>query len=157
MIQHIWTVPCRVGIVDQNTNNVSLIDVLEEITVSELPMQPGVIPAQMPSILDVVSLWGRENPDQPEAGWGRLSLISPQGESLVQQPGEVDLRQFRRVRAFNKFIGLPLRGPGRYYFHVERRPDEAAEWELVARVPLDITIAPALEQPQHNGEAAPVA
>ena len=140
MIQHIWTAPCRVGIVNQDTNNVSLIEVLEELVLGPLRSRQDPAKPQLPAIFDVVTLWAREDPERPETGQGRIRLISPQGETLVEQRLEVDLREVRRLRSFGRILGFSMQGDGVYSFRIDRRPDEAAEWEEVGRVPLEVVV-----------------
>jgi hypothetical protein len=154
MIQHIWTVPCRLYIVDQQTNNVSLLDVLEELTLSPHAVDPGTGHPRYPAVFNVVSLWARQNPAQPEVGKTRLCLLSPAGDSLMEITAEVSLQEFRRLRHSWRIMGFPLAGTGRYHFRVERRADADADWEEVARVPLDIDVEVAPEAPHANGEAA---
>ena len=151
MIQHIWTVVCRAHIVDQQTNNVSLIDVLEEITVAPEGVETPANVRQFPAIFSVVSLWSRGDPARPETGQARLSFLSPAGEQLGENTAEVDLREFRRMRLLNQFMGFPAAGAGIYRFVVERRADANAPWEEVARVPLDVTVQEAPAAPQPNG------
>src|SRR5256885_618792 len=81
MPQHLWTVPCRFSIVAQQSNNVSLIEVLEEIAIpTVLPQQPDM--ALIPAIFDVVTLWSRDDEEQRETSFGRMSLLSPTGETV---------------------------------------------------------------------------
>ena len=56
MIQHIWTVPCRVTIADQDTNNVSLIEVLEEISLAPAAARFDPARPRLPLFFDVVTL-----------------------------------------------------------------------------------------------------
>jgi hypothetical protein len=80
-------------------------------------------------------------------------LLSPQGETLLEQGMDVDLRETRRLRTIGKIVGFPLRGAGAYAIRVDRRPNEAAPWQEVAKVPLDVTIEAGLEEARANGEA----
>lgn len=152
MIQHIWTVPCRVSLVDQESNNVSLIQVLEELGIpTVMPPIPG--PAMIPALFDVVTLWGREHEEQGAQGQARMSVISPTGEVLVSRVYDVDLREFRRFRSVSRILGFPAPVSGRYGFRVERRVGADGQWEERAVIPLWVNLqrpeAPA--NPQANG------
>jgi hypothetical protein len=140
MIQHIWTVPCRVTITDQDTNNVSLIEVVEEINLAPAAVRFDPARPRLPLFFDVVTLWARERSDDPEVGFGRVLLFSPQGDLLIEQSTEIDLREKRRLRTFGRIIEFPTRGPGVYHFRVERRAGDGEEWQLAAMIPLDVTI-----------------
>jgi hypothetical protein len=145
MIQHVWTLPCRVAITDQNTNNVSLVEVLEEIAVAPLEASPDPARPKFPAVFDVVSLWARANPDEPATGQGRVRLVSPRGETLIEQAVEVDLREVRRLRSVGRIMGLPLRGAGTYHFRIDVRPNPDAAWTEVGRVPLEVSVEAPLE------------
>lgn len=152
-MQHMWTIPCRVAIIDRTTNNVSLIDIVEEVTVAHPDAEPAAGVPGVPMLFDIMTLWRRENPDQPETGFSKMSLLSPQGAVLVEAETDVDLRTFKRCRATTKLVGIPVAGPGTYQFRVERRADSSMPWEEVGRVPLDVTVDPALNESTANGAA----
>jgi hypothetical protein len=157
MIQHIWTVPCRVTITDQDTNNVSMIEVLEELVLAPLAARQDLGRPRFPAIFDVVTLWAREIPEQPETGLGRVLLLSPQGETLIEQGVEVDLRQVRRLRSLGRIMGFPMRGAGVYHFRIDSRSNEAAAWQEVGRIPLEVSIEPGPESSGPNGDIPPPA
>jgi hypothetical protein len=139
MIQHIWTIPCRIATTDRESNNVSLIEVLEEFTIpAVVPQQPerGLVPA----IFDVVTLWARADDDQPVAGTGRMSFLSPDGEALFAYEYEIDLRESRRIRSVGRVLGFPAPSPGRYHFRIECRVGDGGPWEQLALVPLWVNI-----------------
>ena len=135
MAQHIWTVPCRFSMTDRETNNMSLIEVLEQFTVPAVPpKQPNR--ALVPAIFDVVTLWGRDDDEQEEDSFGRLSLISPNGETLLEYPYQIDLRENKRFRSAARIVGVPARQTGRYQFRIEQRGAANDEWQAVASIPL---------------------
>jgi hypothetical protein len=133
--------------VDRETNNASLIQVLEELSIPAVLPQPpelGLIPA----IFDLVTLWGRENEDQAEVGFGRMSLVAPGGAILVQQEYEIDLRNSRRFRAVGRVLGFPAQSTGRYYFRIERRHTIDEPWVEVASVPVWVNMPGRPKEPE---------
>jgi hypothetical protein len=152
MVQHIWTVPCRLSTVDRESNNASLIEALEELTIpTVLPQQPDR--ALIPAIFDVVTLWGRENDERAESGFGRMTLVSPSGEPLLVNEYDIGLRESRRFRLVGRILGFPAQNSGRYHFRVERRQGDNAEWHQVATVPLWVNILRQENRPEQNGGA----
>jgi len=129
-----------------------MIEVLEELALSPLAVRHDRARPRFPAIFDIVTLWARENPEQPETGLGRLLLLSPQGETLLEQTMDVDLRQNKRLRTFGKIVGFPIRGPGLYHFRVDGRPSESASWHEVAKIPLEVSIEEIPDQPRPEGE-----
>jgi hypothetical protein len=152
MIRHLWTIPCRVAITDQDSNNVSLIEVLEELVLAQAPDHVQDARRLVPAFFDVVSLWSRGNLAQPETGYARSSLVDAQDRIVLLHETVVDLRQNVRLRTFGKILGLPVRDSGIYHLKVEARPDEAAAWQEVARVPIQITVMQPPEVQAGNGQ-----
>ena len=131
-MDHIWTVICEKSITDSRSNNISLINIMEQIRVAPKEDIRGILLE-----LEVVSLWCRSDADQPETGHTRTILCSPIGDELAQSELiTIDLTKYQRIRASWKFIGLPYSDDGRYHFVVQRQIDD--QWQTVATVPLEI-------------------
>ena len=152
MIQHYWTIPCRLSLTDRESNNVTLVEIVEEISLPELPIRPGVAPNMVPAIFDIVSLWSRENPDLPESGFGRVSLVPAEGETIVFHEFEVNLMQAVRARSCGRIVGFPLAPAGVSLLRVERRMSREEPWEQVAALPIRINRLQGQNPPQ-NGPA----
>jgi hypothetical protein len=141
MIRHVWTVPCRVSLIDRDSNNVSLVEVVEEVVIGP-PPAAGNNRMPIPAIFDVVSLWSRQDLAVGATGFGQLSFVSPTGERLAEMTFDIDLRMAQRTRSMGKFFGLPAKQPGLYHFVVEYRGEPTAQWQEVARVPLLVGAEP---------------
>jgi len=139
MIDNVWAVLCSKTIIEQETNNISLITVIEHITVPKA--QEGVSIA-VP--LELATLWERRDPDLPASGHARISLELPGGKAPVVAQGEfpVDLSSYRRLRGLFLIHDLPVPAAGTYYFRVELREENEDNWRQVARVPLEISEGP---------------
>lgn len=142
MIDHIWTVPCRQAIIDRDTNLVSLLNVIEQVTIPEKPRSEGIVPVQV----EVVSLWQRSDPGVPSESRARVTFRSPTGEDLAAGEFELDLSQWQRLRTRHCFRGLPVREEGQYRFSVELWQGSGAQWEEVASIPMEIVFRPSEEQ-----------
>jgi hypothetical protein len=138
MIDHVWTVVCSRAVVDSESNNISLQDVIEQIEIHGEPIPNGVLPI----VLDVATLWTRSSPDEPSSGHTRLTFLSPSGEALSTLEADLDLSKHERHRSRMRFQGLTLRESGRHYFRVELRGEDETEWHQVAAVPLEIAFKP---------------
>src|SRR5262245_4021414 len=140
MIQHVWTIPCRMSIPSADTNNITLVDVLEQITIPipqpEKPLERGLFPA----LFDVVTLWARENDNKPATGFARLSFLGPDGAALICYEYPIDLSNNPRVRHTGRVIGFPTGKAGRYVFKVEMRIKDEDNWQEVHMLPLIVTI-----------------
>ncbi|MEA3344807.1 MAG: hypothetical protein U9Q78_00935 [Chloroflexota bacterium] len=136
MIDHVWTVVCSRSVIDRDSNNVCLLNVLEQITVGGKPTAEDV--EAIPIEMEVVSLWARSDLDVPTGGAERLTLVSPSGEVLFSGESEIDLSAHRRFRNRARFRGLPIREEGRYVFRVESQADDEVGWHHAADIPLEV-------------------
>lgn len=139
MIEHVWTVVCSRAIVDQDSNNVSLENILEQITVWGTPT-PGTI---IPMPFHVMTAWIRADADIPARGRMRLTFELPSGhvfKSPIEM--EVDLTQCIRHRQKVKFSGIPIAEAGRHFVRIEFQNEDEELWRPAALVPLDIDFKP---------------
>jgi hypothetical protein len=137
MIEHIWTVLCSRSVIDSETNNVSIQDVIEQITINAEPAQDGFLPIPF----ELISLYIRKESNSPLKGSERITFITPSGKSEVVSDGIIDLSSAERFRHRVKFPGLPLREAGRYHFTIDIK-EETSEWQKVATIPLTIAFQP---------------
>jgi hypothetical protein len=137
MIEHVWSILCSASIIDSNSNNVSLINVVEQLTLSP----DASFPLEIMIGLEIVTLWILSDPDQPAKGKSRLVFVNPSGEESELGQAEIDLTSFIRFRQTARIQGLPLKEPGRHIFRVEYANDADGDTQVVANIPLDIFIA----------------
>jgi hypothetical protein len=136
MIDFVWAVLCSRSIIDQGTNNLSLIDVIEQISLS--PDTP--IPINIPLSFEVVTLWSRGDLEQSSKGWTRVTVYRPSNIEILKNEFEIDLSSFKRFRHRLGIRGLSIEELGKYIFQIELR-DEDSEFQVVARLPLEIDLA----------------
>ena len=139
MIAHVWSVLCARSIVDRDSNNISLLDVIEQLNLAIVEL-PAIIPAQF----ELVTLWTRADNDMPAIGRGRVRYLCPTNELLAQIEHAIDHSDYRRTRQRSGLVGLPISGFGRHSLHVELQVAEDGEWTEVANLPLEVI---AQEQP----------
>jgi hypothetical protein len=140
-VEHIWSVLCRLSIVDQQRNNVSLIEIMERLLFRGEEVEiPEDQVAGLPYPVELVSLWSRSDPDTPEVSRARVLVYSPEGQSLNTEGHEysVDLTQYQRFRAMGRFDVLPFVGNGFYRFVVQKFDEDSHSWVDVASIPLEI-------------------
>jgi hypothetical protein len=139
MIRHVWSVACSKASIDNQTNNISLFEVLEQLQVPHWPERPpdGVIGVgALP--LEIVSLWIRVPLDVPERGECRIRVRAPGGSVLESGAQVMDLAAYRRFRSRFSFPGLPIDEPGLCEIEVLFRTGADAEWRIVAQIPIEM-------------------
>lgn len=140
MIRHIWTVICSRAVIDKESNNVSLFDVLEEarLRTAESDTEKPVIP--FPIAIAWVTTWQREPIENPTHSRGKDIILSPTGEVLVENEYPIDLSKFKRVRAKRNVANFPVSESGMYRFRTQIWNEEKNVWEAVSDIPLDISV-----------------
>ena len=140
MVEHIWSVFCRRAVVDEQTNNVSLFEIIEQIS-GEIPA--SLTPDQRPAVAidaQLISFWIRDTEEVPEKGKARISYIGPSGDALIPpREYDIDLTAKSRVRSIGTISGLPTPESGYYRIKVELSKDDT-EWTEVASIPLDVRL-----------------
>ncbi len=147
MIDHVWTVICSRAVIDRDSNNVSIQNVIEQLTVKDEP-KPGMM---VPILLEAVTLWVRADPNVPGQARARLTFLSPSGKAFGSVESEIDLSKFERYRSRVHFQGLPIEEPGRHVFCVELQEEGKGGWRQVAVVPLSVVFTPSEETWQAGG------
>ena len=137
MIEHIWSVLCSRTVIDVDTNNISIQDVVEQITINAEPKTDGFLPFP----LEIITLWGRKESNEPSMGIEKVTFVTPSGTSKVVSEAEINLSNTERFRHRVKFPGLLVSEGGRYYFKVELKNGNN-EWQEVSAVPLKIIFQP---------------
>ncbi|MBL6960578.1 MAG: hypothetical protein ISR59_05675 [Anaerolineales bacterium] len=135
MIKHIWSVVCQGSIEDKSTNLLSIINILEELTIEGDPSSDKILPLP----IQVVTLWTRTNSDIPAQAESRYTFVSPSKTILKEQPLKINLSKYQRLRARVNFSMLNFtEGSGIYTFCVEYRGNQTEEWTEKASIPIDV-------------------
>jgi hypothetical protein len=144
MVKHISSVLCERISIDQNTNLVSYLTSIEEITVQGLPF---IIP-----LLAFGSLWHtNEKKDTIQL---RLRLVSPdKTDKVLIEPPKVDFST-ARYRSNIILNGLKFEQSGTYTFQLELLPD-TDKWETVSEIPLDIKVKSPMEEDKKERKELP--
>lgn len=137
-MRHIWSVLCRQATVDKATNNLSLLDVVEQLNVRVGSPKPGYM---VPFESALVSLWSRDDLAIPETHFARLRLRAPDGSITEGSTLKVNLMQTARSRWIARHSTIPITTSGLYEFLVEVQNDQTQEWHQVASTPLQVIIS----------------
>jgi hypothetical protein len=144
LIEHIWTILCSRVITSRETNNVSLIEVTEELKLDvgtegdKESTDQSVIP--LPVSLVLVSLWSRMEDNKPIVGTAKDIMLTPSGKTLGEHEFKIDLSDHMRMRTMRNLINLPIpvKESGKYRFRTELLAEETKTWKAVSNIPLII-------------------
>ncbi len=145
---------CESALIDLDSNNVSLINVVEQAALG-LPanVKIGDI-IRLPVELVLVTLWARDDPSIPEKGKQRLRILGQDREPAPQQPEddfEINLESHVRNRLRTSVQDLPWLGKGICYFVSEAL--EGEKWMPKVEYPLQINVIEP-EKPEAGEESA---
>lgn len=128
MAKLIWAVLCQRILLDQDTQFLSYIDVVDGVA---LPSFPNVAP-----LILVGTLWQLEEAPPPLEV--RIRLYTPDGSLLMESnPCAPEIKpEHKRMRIGIGLAGFPLASPGRYEFGVEQHVN--GQWIEATRVPFDV-------------------
>jgi hypothetical protein len=138
MIEHIWSVVCNGSSIDQDTNTISIYNVLEQLKVfSDTPDS-----VSLPIHLEIFSLWTRENEKVAARGKMRMFFCDPGDNCKKKAELDIDLKEAVFFRSRIRVDGLDLNGAGRYKFVVELQQEGEKSWQKVASLPILVSIQP---------------
>ena len=136
MSRLVWAICCERPIVDAETNSLSLINIIEELSV---PAPEAVLGERV----HIISLWEKaaDLEGREDAVRYRVTLTTPDGE-VVGRSVVIDNAippTHARLRSVLALEGIPLKGGGRYAWRVEIEKDE--QWEAISELPLIVKIS----------------
>ena len=153
-MKNLWTVLCHRGIVEQGSNQISLIGVIEKLTLRRAEGLPEGIATEsleetvkkadivlLPIKMQLISYWTRSKRDEPEIAQTRSRFIGPRGKVLGNLEMDVDLTGHINRRTILKFDLLPFAGDGIYRATAHMRAVGAKRWKLCAENFVEIVTA----------------
>lgn len=149
MAEHLWTVLCGKMLVDSDTGVISLVDVIENLTVEglEQKIKEGIDQGKKGAFVNepmkLVSWWFRTDVRE-EVLQARVIFLNPAGEALMEQsfgmPWEKE-QPSASIRAIVNLDRFPANMLGLYWFSIEQLETSEtgeARWLPAARVPLSV-------------------
>lgn len=139
----LWAVPCRKGIIDKFSNEVSLVDVVEAVEIqdagSEEPASFTVSTEHAHRVLfggiTLATFLERSRADIPERPLCRVQILSPDNSTVEGPETTLDLKTAKRARYFARFPGIPRKGAGIYKFRVQEKA-KSGQWKTIGTIEL---------------------
>src|SRR5258706_12668291 len=94
---------------------------------------------------ELVSLWVRTDVEKPVMGKMRVTLITPAGENVPLGENSLDLVAYARLRYRIGFQGIQINQPGMHFFQVALSINDSEEYNIVAEMPLEVTLSKTLD------------
>lgn len=135
--------PCEKAIVEEGSNTLSLITVLQEVNVSVHSGAAIQADALAPHRWYLAALWRRESGDEGRRFEQRITIADPNQVVRLETFAEFDLPKPWH-RAIVQIEGLPIAVSGEYTIAVAIREGKRA-WSTAAEFPMTITHVEALD------------
>jgi hypothetical protein len=126
---------CEKAIIDRETNQVSMINIINGATVQPIEGEFAA-DAVIPMPWACVSTWQKEPDDEGKTFEQRLDLVKPNDETLhlSDLPFKMSQERHQNYVASN---GFPVGQTGKYQVQIWLREiEEGKEWELLREYPL---------------------
>lgn len=169
MAEHVFSVLCDRAIVDGNTGKISIIDVIEKITIFQKAGGDLADRTRDRIYLGhelgyLVSWWVRSNYSTPEVLIVRPRIVLPTGDDAILDPYPIDLSNTTGSKGIYKIPFVLWAGVGLYWLLVEELASEG-QWRTAARLPLEIdlrdqavverSLVPTVPAPPHEPKTVP--
>lgn len=133
--------PCERVILEQETNDVSLIAIMQDIAVPVVENQPIPVGAALPTQWHVFTLWDRSKDDVDDDVFEqRISLRVP--DKNIPVPVETiapfQFGNYTRIRINIPILGFPVYAAGICYLGIELRKLGAEHFASFAEFPLTV-------------------
>ncbi len=121
--------------VDQQSGNLSLFEILDEVRVEQLPIH-------VPSLV-LTLIWERGSPVDSNYRLF-IHLLPPDGKQVMLGNGELQFPpDQKRVKAVFRFAGFPIQNPGNHRFVISWMPANSQQKEGERIIDLEvIQVAP---------------
>jgi len=139
---HIWSVLCKNSIVDQSTNNISLINALEKITVSIPKGLSKKKELRIPFSFDLVSLWSKKEGEKKRVNKLNIRIdlygTRKKGRRKIFRKNIIGLKDKKRVRTIIQIGGIVVKTSGNYWLDIKQ--EKEGRFISVAKIPLEIEL-----------------
>jgi hypothetical protein len=144
MITHVWTAVCRESMVDEETNNISLLEAYEnlqfDVNLSDQDYKKGTS-IGVEFKLEVVSLFFRNTTTKVESFKETLLVLDPKGAKLGDAVADVTFQAANdRMRNIMRFDTFAVTTSGVYLFQVFMSKAKASTKEPIAVVPVNVRV-----------------
>ena len=129
----IWSVLCESSIIDQQTNNVSLLKVLEQVQYSTNATEKEEV--VLPLNFQHISLFQTDEKDNSKYDL-LLETVGPDGKTLVAVDANIDFSGKKRGRLILAIQGMKVAGPGIYHYRLSIKKPEGLV--LLGQIPLEV-------------------
>lgn len=139
MIRNIWTVFCQRALEDKRSNNLTLVDCIEKITLQLPPQLVTEERITIQSDYNLATFWHNSNPENDVSVEASLSFRFPSGkEELLVPSHSFTVKSGKYYKWITNVKAMHFAGEGLYHFIMRIREHDESRWKRVATIPLSI-------------------
>lgn len=140
MFIHLWSILSRYKIIDKETGNFSLFEVIDHMHVeaSKRSSKSAVVPEPFTWLTNL----RRKNVLEPATGQLKDLVLSPSGETLYENEYKLDLSRYVAMCYERSFVDFEVTESGDYHFIVKVRPEGNKNWSVICDLPVYIQVIP---------------
>ena len=146
-INHHWTILCGSSSVDQQTNNISLFNIIEQLSLNikrenwEKALKEKKEGFLARTQFEIVTLWEKGDLEDETSAEVEVRLVDPKGNVLHKQPYQLSFaKQVKRHRQRLTWTGMKLTQAGVYTFSINIKYPNTTQFEEVGTVKLLVNI-----------------
>jgi hypothetical protein len=143
-IEHMWSILCEKSITDQDSNNISLQNVLEQLQINpnenaKLGNDLNSAEKTVPINFELISLWDRVVPGDIDEQV-TVALLDPEEKIIAATDHPLKLAaSLQRLRFRIRYNAMKVTIPGKYRFSIRMKKENG--YEEVGKAYLEIKIA----------------
>lgn len=146
-LTHVWSVATSSSLLDKDTNNISLLNTLEKLTINiketdlDKVKKEGAEGIIFPIVFEVVSRFTRKEIGVGEAFDYKLNLINPEGKIIVNSEQKIAIdKNIKNIRVRTNIQSLPVSTSGDYILYIEFKDVGDNKYDKVAELPIEVVI-----------------
>ena len=141
-MKHIWTVLCQKSTIDVDSNQLSLFNCMEELSIVIDKTEAVGKNLAIPIEFQLVSYFTADDTSLAHLINLRIEIMDPSGKALNVFENSHQIKQgVARFRSRANISGMPVTDSGRYFFKIFQKTDSAGEFELISELPLDVKLS----------------
>ncbi|PIP28474.1 MAG: hypothetical protein COX29_00995 [Candidatus Moranbacteria bacterium CG23_combo_of_CG06-09_8_20_14_all_35_22] len=140
-MKHIWSILCKKSIIDAETNNINIGEVLEEITF-HIPMEKDFkLPVNFNFDYEIISFWTSTVRNNEEKFYIEIEFVDPDKKILNKFEQTITFpKNKKRLRTRIKSSAITVTKGGGYLFKIKAKEKENSSFKLLTEIPLFILI-----------------
>lgn len=143
--EYIGSIVCTGASVDQETNNLSIFNMIEEISIFEKQLQAATKDGNKervaPLSFELVTLWRKNVKNEGISAQEKIELLDPDDKILQKIEHPILMKsEHKRLRNRIKISGFKITAPGDYTFRIYIKEGDAKDYRFGGETKITVNI-----------------